>query len=735
MEFIVRILGFLTLRHPKVVMTLVALALLASALGIPRIGFQAGLRSIFDSENPVFADYIAHNTKFSQNETDILLLVRAKAGMNSEGLSDLRDFVLEAQFLPGVGAVYSLFSLRSWSANDGFAPLFPFDLSDGDAVDAALDTAEAQTLFGLSPLSKDRKKSLILISLAPGDSPSSDPTTTLQALEALAAQTAQNARLEIEMTGLLVARDEIISGLKTDQLKINLLGAIFGFLVSILLFRNLFAACLNASVPVFALINVLGFFGWAGFSINALTNALPVLILVLAGSDSIHMTFDLRRRLSEGTSPGEAIIACLRDTAGPVALTSLTTILAFASLLASDSPIVREFAVTGCVGVFFALVTVLLVHPLVFSLAMRHPRLHAAMKGIQGVQKVSDTRIPAKRFDRWIATGGIGLTVLCFAVLWPIQPSYRFMENINNDSQVSVIKSEIEEFTGPFSTIEIPLQLNPNIEISDPSVETDLIALSDTIKSIKGVSKTASLSDLKQLAQRWQDIPLILNDLPDEVRAKLVSQSNRRLVMTLRVADQGSVQVQQIGEAVNAALSTLSLTSLTAEAPTGFLLMSAILSDDMILQLAQSFLLAALICPMVIGLWYRRMDFALIAILPNVLPIALVAAGLTLIDLDIQLTAALAMTIAFGIALDDSIHVFNRVHLMQNQGIETAMRLVRPVLITTTLILSAGLVATQFSSMPTVRFFGLLCVAVFVFALICDLILLPALLRLAKGIR
>jgi len=107
-----------------------------------------------------------------------------------------------------------------------------------------------------------------------------------------------------------------------------------------------------------------------------------------------------------------------------------------------------------------------------------------------------------------------------------------------------------------------------------------------------------------------------------------------------------------------------------------------------------------------------------------------------LLDFDIQVTSALALTIAFGIALDDSIHVFNRLHLQMQQDrkplshglIASAIAQVRPVLIVTTVVLSAGLIATLTSEMPMIRFFGILCVVTFVLALICDLLLLPAII-------
>ena len=155
----------------------------------------------------------------------------------------------------------------------------------------------------------------------------------------------------------------------------------------------------------------------------------------------------------------------------------------------------------------------------------------------------------------------------------------------------------------------------------------------------------------------------------------------------------------------------------------------------MIRQLTVSFLIAALFCPFLIGMWFRRLYFGLAAAVPNILPIALVGAALTISGTGIQFTSALALTIAFGIALDDSIHVFNRISLEGKKSgqplvartIVDAMVQIAPVLMTTTVVLSTGLIATQISGMPMVRFFGVLCVATFLLALVCDLVILPPL--------
>lgn len=153
----------------------------------------------------------------------------------------------------------------------------------------------------------------------------------------------------------------------------------------------------------------------------------------------------------------------------------------------------------------------------------------------------------------------------------------------------------------------------------------------------------------------------------------------------------------------------------------------------MIRELVISFMLAAAFCPMLIALWYRDIRYGLAAIVPNTLPILIICAVLMLGIGHLQFTSAIAMSIAFGIATDDTVHVLNRLNVVCQQGedkpsLSGIIHDVGPALITTAVVLSVGLSAVLFSQLPTMRFFGLLCIAVFVLALIADLFLLPVIM-------
>ncbi len=744
MKLIIHLIQTLSIRRPAIVGVAFVLLLLVAGTGVFRIDYEDGLRSLFSSQSRAFQDYSAYARSFDQSESDIAIHVTSRQGLDRGAIRDLQDFVLDASLLDNVASVFSVFSLRKSDPESGaLSALLPRDLNDTVAVRSALLAAATRDSSNFALISEDLRKTVLILSLAGDTSRPGSSTQSLNGLMDLTRASAGASGLTFEVTGLLPVRESIIGGLRLDQMRINLFGAVLGFAVSLIMFRSFWVALLNTITPVSALVFCLGAFGWLDLSINALTNVLPVLILVLASSDSIHITFEIRRRLAGGATSAQAITGAVRDIAPPCVLTSFTTILAFSSLLYSESPIIQSLAVSGAAGVFLALIAVLFVHPFVFVLASRVPFIARALpRGRPDWEGAREPRLFAAltRNKRAVGVPGLVLCVLGLWVMLPVQSSYRFLENVDATQPVAVALEKVERLAGPITTVSMPLTLNAGRHATDDAVALDLAAVHHALGGIDGVAGVTSvLNVLDAIApgiqrDRALTVAQSLELVPNRLKDRVLSHDGRTVQVNLRVPDRGSQFIEAMVRDIDQTMSTVKLSSMRAGRPTGFLVMSSQLSDNMIRQLTISFLIAALSCPALIGIWFRRLDFALAAIVPNILPIIFVGAALTLLDFDIQFTSALALTIAFGVAVDDSIHVFNRLYLASDRGIafsaETvtrAMHQVAPVLVATTAILASGLLATQGSYMPMIRFFGLLCIITFIFALLCDLILLPAL--------
>lgn len=109
-------------------------------------------------------------------------------------------------------------------------------------------------------------------------------------------------------------------------------------------------------VVALALLITTGIWGISPYSLNIVTVIVPILVLILAIADTIHITH-------HGRNPHE-----LGKVLRPCLWTTLTTALAFASLMFTQMPVIRTLGLFGCIGVLTAFLSALLILPAGLSL-------------------------------------------------------------------------------------------------------------------------------------------------------------------------------------------------------------------------------------------------------------------------------------------------------------------------------------------------------------------------------
>jgi len=156
-------------------------------------------------------------------------------------------------------------------------------------------------------------------------------------------------------------------------------------------------------------------------------------------------------------------------------------------------------------------------------------------------------------------------------------------------------------------------------------------------------------------------------------------------------------------------------------------------------QLSRGLVLAALGAVLICALAFRSARLIPILIIPNILPLMLTGASLHLwAQGQLSPTAVLALTIAFGIAIDDSVHFLSRFSDAKARGeppkiaIVSATNAAGQVIVLTTLLLTIGMSITMVSGFTPIRLFGGMMIVTLWAALLIDLLLLPALLTWKK---
>jgi predicted RND superfamily exporter protein len=745
-----RFLPLLALQRPLAAAFCVVVLVSLAVAGLLRLAFDDGMESAFAGQTQAFLDFNINRERFTPAEGDIAVSIRADRQLTGSQLAAVRNFTLDAVFAPHVDSTVSVFALRSPPLpGSPSQPLLPLDLVGAEDLPALLVAARDHPLDGDRLISEDLSQVLVLVTLRPGEADLESARETITELEALAANLSNaDQSLDVAITGMVPIRQIVIDGLLRDLLVLNAIGIGIGSLICIVALRSVMLSLLTGLPSALALLWVLGTMGWLGLEINTVTNAIPVLILVLALCDSLHLTYEVRRQAPLHADLADAIREAAVRVAPACALTSFTTAIAFAALLISPSELVRSLGWSGVAATLISLVAVLLAHPLVFLGAHRVPLLSRQLKTLllrpsarsfTAFQGHGLWRF-AMRHPRPVAAISLVVLVAALGLFSQARPQYTFLENVSPQNEAFVALRQVDGAMTPTAAIDLPVRL---------AGESDLRQIANVVEAVRAAVPHGKISSLLDIAS-WAGVPfdgaglddleIVLDRLSPTQRLRYISSDGNWSLVRLYVPDQGAQATRTLLERLNDSLEAAGVPSEVVGRPTGLLAMSSTSSLAMIGHLNISFTVAVLAAGLFVAVWFGSALYGLVALVPNILPIVCVGAWLFLSGNGLQFSSAIALTIAFGIAVDDTVHVLNRLRLtaprerpFDPQSVRQVFSDLAPVLVTTTVVLAFGMLGSQFSAVPTIAYFGILCIVVFALALIAVLVVLPAVMLTRRG--
>ncbi|RME15179.1 MAG: hypothetical protein D6801_07870 [Alphaproteobacteria bacterium] len=697
---------------------LVGLVVIVALLGIARLKFDDELVRFFESDVPAHRDYAALGRAFEGDSNDIIALIEGRDVAEPEVARAVSDFVLDAQFAPGVRAVISPLALR---LDDG--PLFPFPPPDAAAMAARLEAARKANPMLSRMLSADRTAMLVILPIEePRSGAQGRRDAVLAELGKLAARAEAAAGLRVRLSGYPVLRDEVARALMRDTIFLNSLGLAVGLVVAALTLRSLRLALLTLPGPLVALLFSVGLHGLLGITINSITVTLPVLIVVLATSDSIHVSFERGRQ--GGRDPARATMRAIRRVAVACILAAATTAMAFAALITSHSAIIAEMGRMGAALTLASVFIVLLTQFVVLTAAGQTDwgaRLFERL-GAREPAALGLLALPRLALRRPRLVTAASLAVLG-AASWAYSqagPSYSLLESLRSTSPVRAVFDTVEEKIAPVSQIHVI------VNTTDPAI---VGRVADDVARATGSPFVQSLASVPGGAET------IRSSWPEALAHRLLSEDGTKALVSVPFRYVNGDQTLALAETIRAALADdPALEPGLIGAVTGLPVMSARVAGVILDEINRSLLIALAGVALLILVWLRSPRMALISLVPNMLPVALIGAWLMLSRAGIEFANALALTVAFGIAVDDTLHVLNRLALsgavarVSRGAILRAYAEVSPALVSTTAVLFLGMAGSFLAENKSVAEFGGVAMSVLVLALLADLLVLPAVL-------
>ena len=721
-------------RWPRISAVVVLCILGLAAYGGTKVQFDQNLRGVFAGKSTAYQDYIQTVQNFVDPENEILVLVEGAKLGDPAVFTKLRDFQFELQFIDGVANVASAFSLRDAPDANGDAALV-IDDSATELTPALQQRIRSHPLYGSKLLSADGKAMIFVVTPTEAMAPLSDVREIRSAIAKTADDVLGDTGLAVTVTGFPVLRLDIVDVLIRDQIDLNIAGVIVGILMSLIAFRSALAAFMTAVPAILAGGTVLGTIGLIGTQMTVMSNVVPALIMVLGYADAMHLTYAWRRYRSEGFDPKEAEFRAQREVGPACMLTAVTTSLAFLSLTFSNVELVSKFAWIGAIGTILGGMLVLAAHAL---LAIYVGRFWKPARGA-GQNLLAQMRRPSAAVGRFAidhanlitVTAAVLVVVLGF-MHFSVPPQHSLREHLPSDNPANAALGRIDTLFGGAYPIQIVVPIG-NGSPTSPEALRKVGAVQDAVAKIAGVEDPLSIwsvaewlgGDLDQASRRLTDLA---KDMPPTTASQFFGPDGTSLI-TVSIHEMTTQKAEPLIDTIEAAAQSVGGPGVKV---TGVTVLTVRESNRTINNLFWSLMLAVLAGVGAMMLAFRDWRVGVVAILPNALPIFSTGALLYLTGRGMQFTSILSLTVAFGIAVDDTIHYLNRFGMsaapsMRVRLIDTS-RHIGPVLVGTTAIIVAGLATTAVSGMPTVRLFGELAAVTLAAALVGDMVVLPALM-------
>jgi predicted RND superfamily exporter protein len=577
--------------------------------------------------------------------------------------------------------------------------------------------------------------------------------------------------LDVGLTGIQPIITAQSAAIGRERWRFQLFGALLGFAIASLAFRDLRATFLAGLPPLFGVGVAIGVTRLAGFGAQGFTSiVLPLLVLTIGFTDSLHVVVHAaRERRAADITGAEASARSLEELAWPCFLTSLTTAIGFASLAVTGSPMVREFGLSCALATMVTFLCVVLLLPLLARTPLgaalqrvRPPSFEGNPKRDAGSCESAAQRAPGigariidgglratLRAPRAVGTAAIVVTLGLAAIAATLRVDRRASTDLAEGSEAAETLARVDRELGGSFPMHVRLDWDADVggaavlgaariarralagdgdstsSLVTPSIGPDLFA--DALRTTGDAPSTA----LDELA--WA----ALRALPERWTATILDVDERRALVHARIPDIGSATLTPVFERIRAALVLAEQDGATGGvrlALVGTHLAYLETVTNVARELAQSLALAAVLILVTLALAFRSWRLGLASVVPNLLPIAASAAGLALVGGSVDISALTALTLSLGIATDDTIHVLARWRIAREAGLDahtaarTAVLRTLPALALTTLTLTAAFAQLLTSDLPTIREFGLLAATTLAAAFVADVWLLPAFL-------
>lgn len=750
-----RFVGFV-LRYRFLVIVACLLASAVLAIGIKNLAFSTNYRVFFSERNQYLTAFNEFEGLYQKEDNVLIVIAPDRGDVFTPGiLAAIRGLTEASWKLPYTVRVDSVTNFQhSEAQGDDIAVRSLVDDSTTiapAAAERARRIALSEPLLAGRLVARDGRATAVNISLALPGQDDAEVTRTMEAVRALVDSFRTELKgVRVAVTGDVPLNNAFVEAAIIDMRSLFPMIYVVVFLGIMLLFPSAGASVGSITVIGLSTLAAVGTVGWSGMLLNPVSAAAPLIITTVATGDCIHILTTISHRLKENMTKEQAILDSLRVNFFPVFLTSLTTAIGFLSLNASDAPPFRDLGNIAAIGVGIAWIfSITLLPALLAILPIGRTPLLDRIGPFE--RRLAEFVIAYPR--RILVTLGLATAVL-IAAIPRIELYDQFVEYFSRSLTFRTDTDFAAERLSGMYYLEFSVPAGAEGTINEPDYLARLDRFATWLRSqpevvhvqawpdtMKRLNKNMHgddadahvLPERRELAAQY--LLLFEMSLPQglDLRNQItIDRSATRVTATLRNIT--TRQSKELKSRADAWLHQNIPSARDAEA-TGPIVMFSFISENNIRSMLKGTAIALVLIAFCLFLTLRSVRFGLLSLIPNATPALMAFGTWALLYGKVGLSASVISAITLGIIVDNTVHFLSKYRLARRtlgassaDSVRNTFAVVGPALWSGSIILACGFAVLAFSSFEVNATLGILSSITIFFALITDLLLLPALL-------
>ena len=740
-------------KYSKYVLAGLTLVLLFLGYSSSKLEFDYDFEKFFPQEDNDLVFYEDYREKFENDNDFILLGFTNETGVfDQQFLQKIQGFTVKLRELPHLREVISPLEMKFVEvspAGFGFSqrPFFHIDdtsryTNDRERIEKSIEpVSEMVNLDNNSLIMVIKNKQLI-------DKDDSD-----ELARALQEIIDQEGFKEVHVMGKIMGQQVYVSVMKVEFITFASISIFVLIIFLIIAYRALWGILIPMATVLLAVVGSLGFMQLSGTPLNMMTTLLPVIMLVVGMSDVVHLVSKYLEEIRYGRTKTVAIKNMLKKVGVATLLTSLTTSLGFVTLIGVGMQPIQDFGIFTAVGVLMAFILSILFIPSIF-LNIKKPKITDSTK-VQNAWERGLGKFFLKlcRNQKAVLVFYSIITVVCIIGASRIKFDYFLMQDLGEDQPLMQDLRYFQKQFGGIRPFELAIIPAEGKQVNDYDVILEIEKLEKYLKEEYGVNQIISPTVPFKFAnktlrsgrddyykipdneKRFNYLKRQMETFEDRAELQQIISADKKLGRLFgRMVDPGSGAMLGKNDKLKAFYDANINSSVLGYKLTG----TPVIIDEAGRHVSENIVIGLLFAFVLIGIsmaiLFKSIKMGFISLVPNMFPILLTAGYIGFAGIALNMSTAIVFTIAFGIAVDDTIHFLSRFKQEMGQGRTNLFALRRTfistgkAIIITSIILLGGFGSLIFSNFLSTFYIGLFVCMTLVFAVITDLTLLPMML-------